>query len=29
MFFQLEIFVYKTTFNFHPFDKINNFVTAQ
>ena len=29
IFFQLEIFVDKTTFNFHSFNKVNDFVTTQ
>ena len=29
MFSQLEIFVDKTTFNFHSFNKVNDFVTTQ
>ena len=29
IFFQLEIFVHKTTFNFHSFNKVNDFVTSQ
>ena len=29
MFFQLESFVDKTTFNFHSFNKINYFATTQ
>ena len=29
IFFQLEIFVDKTIFNFHLFNKINDFVTTQ
>ena len=28
-FFQVESFVDKTTFNFHSFNKINDFVTTQ
>ena len=28
-FFQLEIFVDKTTFNFHSYNKVNDFVTTQ
>ena len=28
-FFQLQIFVDKTTFNFHSFNKVNGFVTTQ
>ena len=29
MFSQLEIFVDKTNFNFHSFNKVNDFVTTQ
>ena len=29
IFFQLEIFVDKTTFNFDSFNKVNDFVTSQ